>query len=85
MKLPYLSIMIKRNDPLPASEIAELISFYANNPDIQMDRLGKMFGVCASTAWGYIGKHYFGWIKGQKITIVLQSKINKPNEIYEWG
>lgn len=74
MRMPFLRF--RKNDPLPKTEIAELINLYANNPDIQMERLGKMFGVRACTAWKYICKYYFGWVYGGKVTIVLQSKIN---------
>lgn len=72
----WTSLFLSKSTKLSKHQIALMMEYYINNPDLSTQELGKLFNVGNQTADKYIAKHLFGICQGERMSITLPSKMN---------
>jgi len=75
--MDWTNLFLSKKSKLNKYQLALLMEYYTNNPELSTYELSKLFNVGNKTADGYISKHLFGVIQGERVQITLPSKMNQ--------
>ncbi|MFN8406791.1 MAG: hypothetical protein U0X71_04850 [Sphingobacteriaceae bacterium] len=72
----WANLFVSKKTKLNSHQLALMLEYYENNPELTVYDLSRLFNVGVTTADRYISTYLFGIVRGERINITLPSKMN---------